>query len=225
MALSAMRPRVSQRTVGAQCLCPTVPSLWAAKMGATRCCRMIHHPRALWREAAEQRDAADEGGDRLRAFAADLGVLRTLKRRTSGVGGTMVRTVREGREPKAMRSYPLGLVIAERRFVFYRRGKRPRSFVVRIGRPRAWPEALHGDWMCTYQVMGLGDDKVRYVCGVDALQALLLTVHHLPVHLAARAKDEQGECRWLGSGDLWKGSVDGVRSAARFAKSGGKGPG
>jgi hypothetical protein len=111
--------------------------------------------------------------------------------------------------------YPLGAVIAERHLTFHRRGKRPREVLVRLGRPRPWPDTLHGDWMCTYQVLGLGDDCVRHAVGVDGLQALLLAAHVLPADLAKRAKQEQGECRWLGGPDVW--SDDGVRMASRFA--------
>jgi hypothetical protein len=63
-------------------------------------------------------------------------------------------------------------------------------------------------------VLGLGDDGVRHAVGVDGLQALLLAAHVLPAELARRAKQEQGEFRWLGGPDVW--SDDGVRMASRF---------
>jgi len=111
--------------------------------------------------------------------------------------------------------YPLGPVIAERLLTFHRRGKKTREVRVRLGRPRPWPDTLDGDWMCTYQVLGLGDDRVRHTIGVDGLQALLLAAHVLPADVAARAKQERGECRWLGGSEVW--SDDGVRMASRFA--------
>ena len=110
----------------------------------------------------------------------------------------------------------MGPVIAERHLTLHRRGKRTLPVLVRIGRPRPWPEALHGDWMCTFQVVGLGDEKVRYVCGVDAMQAMLLAAHRQPDNIAALARAAGGECRWLGSTEIW--GADGSREAARHEK-------
>jgi hypothetical protein len=111
--------------------------------------------------------------------------------------------------------YALGPVIAERLFTFHRRGKRPRPVRVRLGRPRPLPRSPTSDWMCTYQVLGLGREDVKRTTGVDALQALLLAAHVLPGEVAALAKQEEGVCRWLDGPDLW--SDDGVRLAARYA--------
>jgi hypothetical protein len=117
---------------------------------------------------------------------------------------------------KQTRTYRLGAVIAERHLTFHRRGRSTTAVVVKIGRPRPWPEALHGDWMCTFQVIGLGDERVRYACGVDALQALLLAAHLQPDNLAALAKDAGGHCRWVTGVDIW--SSDGARRAARHER-------
>ena len=111
--------------------------------------------------------------------------------------------------------YRLGPVIAERILTFHRPGKGVRDVRVRLGRPRPWPESLASDWMCTYQVLGLGDERVGRVIGVDGLQALLLAAHFLPAELTARAKNEGGVCRWLGGPDPW--SDDGTRMAAKYA--------
>jgi hypothetical protein len=109
--------------------------------------------------------------------------------------------------------YRRGPVIAERILTFHRRGRGVREVRVRLGRPRPWPKSLNSDWMCTYQVLGLGDDRVKRAIGVDGLQALLLAAHVLPAEVAARAKNEGGACRW--TPDLW--SDDGARMAAKYS--------
>jgi len=125
--------------------------------------------------------------------------------------------VDRGREADDKERYTLGPVIAERNLTFHRRGVRTRTVRVRLGRPRPWPRTLYSDWMCTYQVLGLGDSRVKRAIGVDGLQALLLAAHVLPAEVAARAKLEGGVCRWLGGPDLW--SDDGVRMATKHALS------
>ncbi len=52
-------------------------------------------------------------------------------------------------------------------------GGATRKVVLRIGRPRPDPE---GDWLCPVQVVGLEDDAVMNVNGIDAVQALLLAM-------------------------------------------------
>jgi hypothetical protein len=72
----------------------------------------------------------------------------------------------------------LGSVFAERRL---RASGRPELDVrVRLGTPRPLPDAPHGDYYCPYQVIGLGNEKVRYAGAVDAIQALELAIHILP---------------------------------------------
>lgn len=77
----------------------------------------------------------------------------------------------------------LGLVIAERRL---RDEDRPeREVWVRIGLPRVSPRGPQGDYICPYQISGVGDENVRYAVGVDSLQALELALLVLPSELVA----------------------------------------
>jgi hypothetical protein len=71
------------------------------------------------------------------------------------------------------RTVPLGRVIATRRFRLHRR---PGTTVeLRIGTPREMDQ----DAYCPVQLVGLGDEKVRPIFGVDTVQALQLAVRYL----------------------------------------------
>jgi len=67
------------------------------------------------------------------------------------------------------------------------------------------------DWMCPYQIVGLGDESVKFAGGVDGMQALLLATHTLPAELASLSKAEKGQLSFL---DLPQfGLLDGCRIA------------
>lgn len=96
-------------------------------------------------------------------------------------------------------------VIAERRFRLIDQPDR----VVRavVGRP--CPTADGRDYTCTYQITGIGDESVRSVTGIDAIQALQLVISTaLPAWLQALREGYPG-LRWedaepgnLGFGDV-----------------------
>lgn len=71
------------------------------------------------------------------------------------------------------RTVPLGRVIATRRF----RIRRQTGLTVelRIGTPRA----MDRDAYCPVQLVGIGDEKVRPIFGVDTVQALQLAIRYL----------------------------------------------
>jgi hypothetical protein len=71
------------------------------------------------------------------------------------------------------RTVPLGRVIATRRFRL-RRGSST-TVELRIGAPREMDQ----DAYCPVQLVGLGDEKVRPIFGVDTVQALELAVRYL----------------------------------------------
>lgn len=67
--------------------------------------------------------------------------------------------------------------------------------IVRIGTPE--PDRHEGgDWRCRFQIIGLGDDSVLEVFGVDSIQALQLCLQIVEVVLT----DAQGTHRlqWVG---------------------------
>ena len=72
----------------------------------------------------------------------------------------------------------MGGVVATR---VYRLGHK--RIVVRIGRP----QTDGSDWFCPYQIVGLGDEKVRRAWGVDSFQALQLVMQAVRAHLVPHA--------------------------------------
>ena len=75
--------------------------------------------------------------------------------------------------PPLPRTVPLGRVIATRRF---RLRRQPDTTVeLRIGTPREMDQ----DAYCPVQLVGVGDEKVRPIFGVDTVQALQLAVRYL----------------------------------------------
>lgn len=93
----------------------------------------------------------------------------------------------------AMNTMPLGLVVAIREL--YDK-ELSRKVVVKIGKPR---RVRRGEWICPYVVIGLDSDEIRYVYGIDAVQALLMSLEGARATLEGAKK----ELRWVGgdSGD------------------------
>ena len=111
----------------------------------------------------------------------------------------------------------LGSVIAERRL---RVSGHPELDVrIRIGTPRPFPDAPHGDYYCPYQISGLGSAKVRHTGGVDAVQALELAIHILPTELDALRQTHPG----LGWEDAPEGDYGFSKAVSSFAQDGAPG--
>jgi hypothetical protein len=83
----------------------------------------------------------------------------------------------------------LGEVIAVRQLRFA--SARDREVLVRLGRPQQTPGAA--DFCCPYQILGLGSGNVRGMCGVDAFQALQLTIEFIGLELE-RLSSLEGVC-------------------------------
>jgi hypothetical protein len=97
-------------------------------------------------------------------------------------------------------AYELGELVAERHLEAT--GPHGKSDVtLKIGRPFR-DHLPGGDWGCTFQIVGLGDDAALAAFGVDALQALLLAVYGSQLHLEERAAAAAVRLTWLGQPDL-----------------------
>lgn len=72
----------------------------------------------------------------------------------------------------------LGQVIAERQLAV---GGSRRHLMVRLGAPKS----VKVDWMCPYQLLGLGRKTVRGAFGVDSFQALVMALESIREDLAA----------------------------------------
>jgi hypothetical protein len=88
----------------------------------------------------------------------------------------------------------IGEVVAERALAL---NGAEGAAILRIGKPFAHPE---GDWVCAFQITGVGDDAVYEAYGVDSLQALTLCLEMARIHLDGLRRTHA--ITWLGDGDL-----------------------
>ena len=81
-------------------------------------------------------------------------------------------------------------------------GDPPRQISVVIGNPR--PSEGSGDYSCPYQVKGLGNGTIRYVVGIDGVQALQLAMRAIGALLYFSPEGKKGLLKWDGddAGDL-----------------------
>jgi hypothetical protein len=93
--------------------------------------------------------------------------------------------------------------IAERILQFWAPGsKRSKRVIVRIGAPEHL--GRRDDWAVSIEITGPGKDHVlkRRYQGVDAVQALVLTLSVLPIELKLHANDAGGKLTYFGREDL-----------------------
>jgi hypothetical protein len=71
-------------------------------------------------------------------------------------------------------------VIAERRYMLSGEQAQSYEVIVRLGAPQKRQEH---DFFCPFEIVGVGDSKIRYGAGADAFQALQLTLKMIGVNL------------------------------------------
>ena len=96
--------------------------------------------------------------------------------------------------------HTIGEVIAERRLTAV--GDSSVEVVVRLGKPRPLVELFedgkNGDMYCPYQIIGVGDEKIRHAAGIDGIQALQLVMLGIGVELARVQRDQGFQLQWEG---------------------------
>ena len=100
----------------------------------------------------------------------------------------------------------LGPIIATRRFsVAVDKYRTEKPIVLKLGKPRRFPNSNSKDYFCPFCIEGAGEEKIRYAAGVDAFQALQEAIRMLGmlIHLKINPKFG-GRLRWEGDehGDL-----------------------
>jgi hypothetical protein len=75
----------------------------------------------------------------------------------------------------------IGEVIAERALKRSVDGGAPQDVIVRLGKPRAFDDG--SGYFSPFEIIGIGDGKVRWIAGVDAFQSLQLVLRMIPVSL------------------------------------------
>jgi hypothetical protein len=92
-----------------------------------------------------------------------------------------------------MGNVELGTVIAER---VLQSPKLAQQVIVRIGCPQ---KTVSGDFITPYQIVGAGDEKVRFAAGLDSVQSLQLVFQMLGAVIHYGLKEYQ--LRWADGGD------------------------
>jgi len=65
------------------------------------------------------------------------------------------------------------------------------------------PELIDTDrWRCSFQIMGIGHEKIRSADGVDTLDALLMGLRMANTLLEYFSKQESKTITWLGENNL-----------------------
>lgn len=72
------------------------------------------------------------------------------------------------------------------------------SVKLRVAKPRMVTPL---EWVCEYQIMGLGSEEVKKVRGVDSIQALLDALKLAVILMRTRAGKDH-KVTWLGQDDL-----------------------
>ena len=72
--------------------------------------------------------------------------------------------------------------------------------ILYLGKPQPFPDS--SGFFCPLQILGVGDEKVRYAGGVDGIQALQLALRMAGSLLDTLAPDVRGKLRWEGSNDF-----------------------
>jgi hypothetical protein len=91
-----------------------------------------------------------------------------------------------------MRTFALGEELSSRTLRFRTRSGNVLNVTVVLGKPVADLEPPERAWICPFQIVGIRDEPVRAMFGVDAFQALVLALHVIPTELRSIARDESG---------------------------------
>jgi uncharacterized protein DUF6968 len=100
----------------------------------------------------------------------------------------------------------VGEIIAVRKLSLLRDGGAPSEILALLGKPKQTPGFQ--DYYCPYQIKGAGSEGVRYMCGIDAFQALELAIRSLGGELDAFNQRLGGNLRWEGDEKGWLGFPD-----------------
>lgn len=86
----------------------------------------------------------------------------------------------------------VGIIVANRELALAD-GKK---VTVTIGKPEKFPDSE--DYYCSYQIIGMGNERVRYAGGIDSIQALLLALNMVGADLYTSDEAKTGVLSWKG---------------------------
>jgi len=70
-----------------------------------------------------------------------------------------------------------------------------RKITVVIGKPEMFPDGVN--FYCPYQIVGIGNERVRYAGGVDAVQALQLAMQMIGAELYTSREAQSRQLSWI----------------------------
>jgi hypothetical protein len=85
-------------------------------------------------------------------------------------------------------------VIAERKLSYEDDAAHCKDVCVILGKPT---ESDKGDYFCQVQILGLGDEKLRPIYGIDSMQALQLALRFI----SSQLDDHRKNLRWVENED------------------------
>ena len=91
-----------------------------------------------------------------------------------------------------MRLNSIGEVIAARRLSLI--DEPNREILVKMGKPQKTPS--EEDFFCPFQITGIGDERVDSIVGIDAFQAIQLTLQFIGGRLMLLNRENGGRLRW-----------------------------
>jgi len=108
----------------------------------------------------------------------------------------------------------LASVIAERELRLVTKARRRKKVLVRLGRPRLFPEGTN--FYCAYQIVGLEEgDRKSWGGGADSMQALYLTLQKIMIDLVHTPAYQEGRLSWEGTFDLGLPVIEPLRAHLR----------
>lgn len=88
----------------------------------------------------------------------------------------------------------VGEIIAERKLVLRGNSGPDREVFVLLGKPQLFSDS--SDYFCPYQINGIGEEKIKYMGGVDAFQAISYVLQALGAELQVLNRKESGKLSW-----------------------------
>lgn len=130
----------------------------------------------------------------------DTAPLRSAQEPARGLADVQSQLLAEpsisGDKDVALQLDNVGTVVATRELEC--RGGAP--IVVVIGQPQPFPDLLN--YYCPFQLRGLGNERIRYAGGVDAVQALELALQMIGAILYTSREAQEKRLTWNGAANL-----------------------
>lgn len=100
-----------------------------------------------------------------------------------------------------MKTRAIGALIAEREIdLLSEKGNVDRKVLIKLGKPRKIPR--QSNYRCHYQIVGVGDEKVRYGESIDGMDALIIALTKIGADLYNSDEALSKRLSWAGGQNL-----------------------